>query len=154
MVVAKSPERLSGVVAEAASMSRPRDLSHASSAPRCTSAAGNVAVAVVVANGGTSCGTSWGFLPRSRPPELAGLASPTRSALSCSSVPRAGGAQRDSYTTFLATPELRRHGRLAAGRRDSGKMAVSEGKLSRPNWVKSFLGAGITTRGQLHPLAH
>ena len=105
-------------------MSRPRDLSSASSAPRCTSAADKVAVAVVVANGGTSWVYPRGvFLPRSRPPELAGLALPTRSALSCSSVPRVGGAQRDSYTTFLATPELRRNGRLAAGRRDSGKMA-------------------------------
>ena len=107
-------------------MSRPRDLSSASLAPRCTSEAVKVAVAVAVAQWQHLVGvSSWVFFPRSQPPELAVGTGFTHQAppLSCSSVPPVADAQGDSYTSSLATPELRRNGRLAADRRDSGKMA-------------------------------
>ena len=119
-------------------MSRPRDLSSTSLAPRCTSEAVKVAVAVAVAPRGCFL---VGFFPRSQPPELAVGTGFTHQAppLSCSSVPPVADAQGDSYTSSLATPELRRNGRLAADRRDSGKMARCRKATFPPKLAKVFL---------------
>ena len=122
-------------------MSRPRDLSSASSAPRCTSAADKVAVAVVVANGGTSWVYPRGVFPAQSAPRAGGRdwLYPPSPPLSCSSVPPVADAQGDSYTSSLATPELRRNGRLAADRRDSGKMAQCRKATFPPKLAKVFL---------------
>ena len=154
MVVAKIPERLSGLVAEAASVSRPRDLSHASSAPGCTSAAGNVAVAVVVANGGTSCGTSWGSFPAQLAPRAGGTGFTHQvraQLLQCPSGRRCAERQLYDFSSHSGAAQTRPP--LCGPPRLRQDGVVSEGRLSRPNWVKSFLGAGITTGGQLYPLA-
>jgi len=139
VVVAKSPERLSGVVADAASVSLPRDLSNASSAPRCTSAAGNVAVAVVVANGGTSCGTSWGSFPAQLAPRAGGTGFTHQvraQLLKCPSGRRCAERQLYDFSSHSGAAQ-KRPPRCGPPRlRQDG--AMSEGKLSRPNWLKSF----------------
>ena len=122
-------------------MSRPRDLSSASLAPRCTSVAVKVAVAVAVAQWRHLVGvSSWGFSRAVSPQSWrSGLALPTMPALSCSSVPPVADAQGDNYTSSLATPELRRNGRLAADHRDSGKMARCRKATFPPKLAKVFL---------------
>ena len=100
-----------------------------------------MAVAVAVARWRHLVGVaSWGFSRAVSPQtRLSGLALPTRSPISCSSVPPVADAQGDSYTSSLATPELRRNGRLAADRRDSGKMAQCRKATFPPNLAKVFL---------------
>ena len=122
-------------------MSRSWDLGSASVAPRCSSVAVTVAVVVAVAQWWHHMGVSlWGF-PAQSAPRAGGRdwLYPPGPPLSCTSVPPVADAQGDSYTSSLATPELRRNGRLAADRRDSGKMARCRKATFPPKLAKVFL---------------
>ena len=96
-------------------------------------------------------GFSRAVSPQSWWPELA---LPARSAAQlhkCSSGRRCAGRQLCVFSSHSGAAQTRPPGCGPPRLRQDG--VVSEGKLSRPNWVKSFLGAGITTGGQLYPLA-
>ena len=81
----------------------------------------------------------WGF-PAQSAPRAGGRdwLYPPGPPLSCTSVPPVADAQGDSYTSSLATLELRKNGRLAAGRRDSGRIAQCRKATFPPNCWKSF----------------
>ena len=120
-------------------MSRPRDPSHASSAPGCTSAAGNVAVAVVVASGGTTCGTSWGSIPAQLAPRAGGTGFTHQvraQLLKCPSGRRCAERQLYDFSSHSGAAQTRPP--LCGPPRLRQDGVVSEGKLSRPNWVKLF----------------
>ena len=121
-------------------MSRPRDLSSASSAPRCTSAADKVAVAVVVANGGTSWVYPRGCFPAQSAPRAGGTGFTHQiraQLLKCPSGRRCAERQLYDFSSHSGAAQ-KRPPRCGPPRlRQDG--AMSEGKLSRPNWLKSFL---------------
>ena len=120
-------------------MSRPRDLSSASSAPRCTSAADKVAVAVVVANGGTSWVYPRGAFPAQSAPRAGGTGFTHQiraQLLKCPSGRRCAERQLYDFSSHSGAAQ-KRPPRCGPPRlRQDG--AMSEGKLSRPNWLKSF----------------
>ena len=93
-------------------MSRPWDLSSASLAPRCTSEAVKVAVAVAVAQWRHLVGvSSWGFSRAVSPQSWrSGLALPTRSAAQlhkCSSGRRCAGRQLYVFSSYSGAAQKR-----------------------------------------------
>ena len=133
-------------------MSRPRDPSHASSAPGCTSAAGNVAVAVVVASGGTTCGTSWGSIPAQLAPRAGGTGFTHQvraQLLQCPSGRRCAERQLYDFSSHSGAaqtrPPLCGPPRLRQDGCDVGRQTFPP-KLAKV----FFIGAGITTGGQFH----
>ena len=137
VVVAKSPERLAGFVAEAASVSRPRDLGSTSLAPRCTSEAVKVAVAVAVAPRGCFL---VGFFPRSQPPELAVGTGFTHQVRRSAAQVSLGSQMRRETVIRLLWP-LRSCAETAASLRAAATPARWRDvgrQLSRQNWRKSF----------------
>ena len=133
-------------------MSRPRDLSSASSAPRCTSAADKVAVAVVVANGGTSWVYPRGCFPAQSAPRAGGTGFTHQiraQLLKCPSGRRCAERQLYDFSSHSGAAQKRP---LRCGPPRLRQDGCDVGRQTFPPKLAKvfFIGAGITTGGQFH----
>ena len=139
----------------AASVSRPWHLSSASVAPHFTSVgsgsgSGSGSGPTVAPRGCVLVGFSRAVSPQSWRP---GLALPTRSAAQlhkCSSGRRCAGRQLYVFSSYSGAAQKRPPRRGPPRLRQDG--AMSEGNFPAQIGESLFIGAGITTGGQLHSL--